>query len=118
VAVGVGKVTCGRGAYVCEEQARRGFGGDAGQVDAVPGGDSGSEDAGFRTEAGRGVVSDSEAVAIVWAAVVLWVVSRMCLLMGCHMELTIRRRESKDCVRMEWEGFRMSSERRISSLPL
>jgi hypothetical protein len=31
---------------------------------------------------------------------------------------TRRRRESKDCVRMEWEGFRMSSERRISSLPL
>jgi hypothetical protein len=31
---------------------------------------------------------------------------------------TRRRRESKDCVRMEWEGFRMSSERSISSLPL
>ena len=33
-------------------------------------------------------------------------------------EHTNRRRESNDCVRIECEGLRMSSDRRISSLPL
>lgn len=40
------------------------------EVDAVPGGGGGGEDAGFEGESGRGVVADAEAVAVVWAPVV------------------------------------------------
>ena len=42
------------------------------EVDAVPGGDCGGENAGFGTEFGVGVVSDAK--AITWESFVSWVV--------------------------------------------
>lgn len=46
VAVAVAEVAFGCGAYVGEDEGRGCFGGDAREVDAVPGGDCGGEDAG------------------------------------------------------------------------
>jgi hypothetical protein len=67
----------GCGAHVGEDERGRGFGGDAREVDAVPCGDGRCEDAWFGAERGRCVVSDTEAVAVVWSSAVLEDVSRV-----------------------------------------
>lgn len=71
VAVGVAEISFGGGAHVCEDEGGGGFGGESREVDAVPGGDGRSEDAGVGAERGGGVVPDAEAIAVVWAAAVL-----------------------------------------------
>lgn len=60
----------GSGSYVCKDEWRSGFGSYARKVDAVPCWGSRGEDAGFRTELGRCVVADSEAVACTWLQLV------------------------------------------------
>lgn len=71
VAVGVREGALGGGTYVGEDELRGGFGAQPVQVDAIPGGDSGGEDAGGGTESWGGVVAESEAVTVVWAAAIL-----------------------------------------------
>ncbi len=71
VAVGVGEAAFGGCADVGEDEGGCGFGGEPGEVDAVPGGGCAGEDAGVRPEGWGCVVADAEAVAIVRAAVVL-----------------------------------------------
>ena len=51
-----------------EDQGGGRLGGEAGEVDAVPCGRCGGEDARVRTEGGGGVVAYAEAVAVVRAA--------------------------------------------------
>jgi hypothetical protein len=77
VAIRVGQVALCCGANVCEYERGCGFGSDAREVDAVPRGNGRREDAWFGTERGRCVVSDTEAVAIVWSPAVLQDVSRV-----------------------------------------
>lgn len=71
MAVGVGEGALGGGAHVGEDELRGGFGAEPVQVDAIPGGYGGGEDAGGGTEGWGGVVAESEAIAVVWAAAVL-----------------------------------------------
>ena len=71
VAVGVGKAALGGGAHVGEDEGGCGFGGEAGEVDAVPCGRDAGEDARIWSEGRWCVVADTEAVAVVRAAVVL-----------------------------------------------
>ena len=100
VAVRVGQATFGGSADVGEDEGGGGFGGEAGEVDAIPGGNDTGEDAGVRPEGRWCVVANAEAVAIMGAAVVLdrWRCHRPSLFPlggGCwQRELTMRRRES------------------------
>lgn len=71
VAVLLAQVALRRGAHVRKNEGGGCFGGEARQVDAVPGGDGGGEDARLWAQEGRGVVADAEPVAVVGAAVVL-----------------------------------------------
>lgn len=71
MAVTVRQVAFGGSSYVCEDEGGGRLGSDSRQVNAVPRGDCGGEDAGFWAEAGGCVVSDSEAVAVMGAASVL-----------------------------------------------
>ena len=71
VAVGVGKTALGGGAHVGEDEGGCGFGGEAGEVDAVPCGRDAGEDARIWSEGRWCVVADTEAVSVVRAAVVL-----------------------------------------------
>jgi hypothetical protein len=88
VAVGVGEVAFGRGANMCEDQRGRRLRGYPRQVDAVPGGNCGREDARLRSKRGRSVVADTEAIAVVWTAAVLQSVSHVSMLswsmLGAH----------------------------------
>jgi hypothetical protein len=109
------------------------------EVGAVPGGDGRGEEARSGTELRIGVETYSETIGIVLAtSSVLQTTKR--LAGGCHegkceprqaspevrkagseleeRRFTRRRRESNDCLRIEWLGSRISLERRISSLPL
>lgn len=72
VAVLVAKVAFGGCADVGEDERGGGFGGQALEVEAIPGGDGGGEDAGGGAEGGGGVVAQPETVAVVRAAGVLW----------------------------------------------
>lgn len=63
MAVVIAEGTFGGGANVGEDEGRGGFGGDALEVDAVPGWDDRGEDAWFGAEFGVGIVSYSKAVA-------------------------------------------------------
>jgi hypothetical protein len=118
MAVAVAEVAFSCGAHVGEDERGCGFGGDAREIYAVPCWNRGGEDAGREAQGGRRVVADAEAVAVVRAAPVLVMSALVGEMWVRGKRRTRRRRESKDCVRMEWEGFRMSSERSISSLPL
>lgn len=80
VAVRVAKVPLGGRAHVCEDERGRRLGRDPRQVDAVPCWDRRGEDAGLGAEGWRGVVADTEAVAVVWTAAVLGGVSRVCVI--------------------------------------
>lgn len=100
VAVGVAERTFGCGAHVSEDQSRRSFEGEAGEIDAIPGRRSGGEDAGAGAEDWRGVVAYAEAIAVVGTPVIL---ERGALLRGENGEAraiekverhTKRRRES------------------------
>ena len=71
VAVEVGNAAFGRGAHVGEDEGGGRFGGQAGEVDAVPCGGRAGEDAGVGSEGWWGVVAYAEAVAVVRAAVIL-----------------------------------------------
>ena len=54
-----------------EYQRRSRFGSETFEVDAVPGGDGGGEDARFRSKRGRGIVADAETIAVVRTPCVL-----------------------------------------------
>ena len=71
VAVGVRQAAFCGGADVGEDERRGRFRGEAGEVDAVPGGRRAGEDARVGSEGWWCVVANSEAVAVVRAAVVL-----------------------------------------------
>lgn len=71
MAVRVGQAALGGGAYVGEDQRGCRLGGEAGEIDAVPGGSRAGENAGVRSEGWRCVVANSETVAVVRAAMVL-----------------------------------------------
>jgi hypothetical protein len=117
MAVLLRQIAFGRSADVSEEEGRGRLGRYAREVDAVPCWNRGCEDARFGAQGGRCVVANAEAIAVVRAPSVLSGVSRSCSGIA-EGERTSRRRESNDCVRIECEGFRMSSDNRISSLPL
>jgi len=73
MAVCGGECAGGGGAHVGEDERGGGFRGEAGEVDAVPSGGGGGEEAGRGAEGGvRGVVAYAEAVAVVGTAGVLW----------------------------------------------
>ena len=72
VAVGVGEGAGGGGADVGEDERGGGFRGQPGQVNTVPSGRGGREEAGRGAEGRvRGVVADAEAITIVRAAGIL-----------------------------------------------
>lgn len=72
MAVGGGEGAGGGGAHVGEDEGGGRLGGQPREVDAVPGGRGGGEEAGGGAEGGvGGVVADAEAVAVVGAAGVL-----------------------------------------------
>ena len=71
VAVEVGNAAFCRGAHVGEDEGGGRFGGEAGEIDAVPCGGRAGEDARVGSERWWCVVADAEAVAVVRAAVIL-----------------------------------------------
>ena len=71
VAVGVGQAALGGGAHVGEDERGCSFGGEAGEVDAVPCGRDAGEDARIGSEGRWCVVADTKAVSVVRAAVIL-----------------------------------------------
>jgi hypothetical protein len=117
VAVVVGERALGRGAHVREYQARACLGRKAFEVLAVPRGQRRREDAWFRAEFRVRVEAYAEAVAVDGAPVVLFLVISLIAhrLVG---RLTSLKRESYDCVRIEWLGSVISLLRRMSFLPL
>ena len=87
VAVGVGQVTFSGGADVSEDERRGGFGGKAGEVDAIPCWDGGGEDAGGGSQTWSCVIAYAKAVAVMGTSMVLSmgvdereVIHRMCSL--------------------------------------
>lgn len=74
MAVLVREIAFGGCAHVREDERGSGFGGEAREVEAVPGGDGRGEDGGRGAEEGGRVVPDAETVAVVGAARVLCVV--------------------------------------------
>jgi hypothetical protein len=116
MAVRVAEGTFGGCTNVGEDQGRSCLGGYSLQIYAVPGWGGGSENAGLWAKFGVGVVTNAK--AITWG-------SQQKLRNGrgggeplCGLLKSRRRRESKDWVRIEWVGSRISFESRISSEPL
>ncbi len=77
MAVAIGERPLSRGAHVGEDERGGGLAGETFEIDAVPCGDRGGEDARFGTEGWGRVVADAEAVAVMGTACVLggWRVS-------------------------------------------
>lgn len=71
MAIRVGKSALCSGTYMGEDETRGRFGAQTKQIDAVPGGDGGGENARGGAKGRRGVVSQAEAIAVVWSAGVL-----------------------------------------------
>lgn len=71
VAVEVRNAAFCRGAHVGEDEGRGRFGGEAGEVDAIPSGGRAGEDARVGSQGWWRVVANAEAVAVVRAAVIL-----------------------------------------------
>ena len=72
---------------------------------------------------GIGVEANTKAIGIILTAARVLskgdISSEEIALLGLNEDmLTNRRRESKDCFRIEWAGSRTSFESRISSVPL
>jgi len=130
----------GGGADMGEDEAGSCLRGDAVEVGAVPRGDSRGEEAWSGAELRIGVEAYSETIGVVLATSSVLQTTRR-LARGTHegscdrqqaspedwkggrgirgeAVFTRRRRESNDCLRIEWLGSRISLERRISSLPL
>lgn len=93
------------------------------EVLAVPGRRGRGKQAGRKAVLGIGVEADTKAIGVILAAARVLsqgdMLSEEIALLGLNEDmLTNRRRESKDCFRMEWAGSRTSFESRISSVPL
>ena len=71
VAIGVGEVAFSGGADVSEDEGRGGFGGEAGEIDAIPCWNSGGEFAGRWPKTWSGVIAYAKTVAIVGTSMVL-----------------------------------------------
>ena len=133
VAVLLAQTALGRRPDMSKDQTTRGLRRETGEIWTVPGWDRRGENAWKIAEMGAGVVAYAEPIAVVRTSGVL---SRACVLTSNpgneekHVTITLahgqnwmtkltrRRRESYDCVRIEWAGSSISFDSNISSFPL